>query len=414
MSQVVVVGAGCFGAWTAYQLAQDGHDVTLVDAYGPGNTRASSGGETRIIRMGYGAEEIYTRWSMRSLALWQELSARAGHTLFHQTGVLWMARDDDSLSAATLATLERTGVAHERLTDDRLKSQWPQIDFRSITWAIHEPESGVLMARRAVAAVVREAERAGARYVSAAIAAPGAGVHGPPEGGHYKEASESGHDEAPEGGHHEAPEGAHRAGHLDFVRTQTGESIEGATFVFACGPWLPKLFPALLLERIVATRQEVLYFGPPAGDARFAPPAMPAWIDFGAEVYGVPDIEGRGFKISVDRHGTSFDPDTGDRVAGQTVPEALSYLRRRFPAFHDAPLVASEVCQYENTCNGDFLIDRHPDMNNVWLVGGGSGHGFKHGPAVGEYVARLLSGDGPPEPRFSLATKDRVSRRAVY
>src|SRR6185503_818166 len=174
------------------------------------------------------------------------------------------------------------------------------------------------------------------------------------------------------------------------------------------------LFPDLLGGRIGATRQEVLYFGCPPGDVRFAPPAMPAWIDFAAEVYGVPDIDGRGFKISIDRHGAPFDPETGDRVAGGTLPEARAYLARRFPALAHAPLVSAEVCQYENTSNGDFLIDRHPGFENVWLVGGGSGHGFKHGPAVGEYVARAMSGAAPSEPRFSLASKQKVRERKVY
>jgi sarcosine oxidase len=115
MEAVIVVGAGCFGAWTAYHLAQSGHAVILLDAYGPGNSRASSGGETRVIRMGYGAQEIYTRWSWRSLELWKILFKRADPTLFRETGVLWMAREQDLLTASTLATLERVGVPHERL-----------------------------------------------------------------------------------------------------------------------------------------------------------------------------------------------------------------------------------------------------------------------------------------------------------
>ena len=201
---------------------------------------------------------------------------------------------------------------------------------------------------------------------------------------------------------------------MNAVLTQADEPIGGDAFVFACGPWLPKLFPDLLDGRIVPTRQEVLYFGPPAGDPRFAPPALPAWIDFSEEIYGVPDLEARGFKIAVDRHGAVFDPDTGDRIAGETLPEIRAYLARRFPGLADAPLVGSEVCQYENTCNGDFLIDRHPEFENVWLVGGGSGHGFKHGPAVGEYVARLVVDGSAPDERFRLSTKQRVQRRTVY
>jgi glycine/D-amino acid oxidase-like deaminating enzyme len=110
----------------------------------------------------------------------------------------------------------------------------------------------------------------------------------------------------------------------------------------------------------------------------------------------------------------SIDPDTGDRTAVETVPAVRAYLTRRFPALHDAPLVGAEVCQYENTCNGDFLIDRHPALENVWLVGGGSGHGFKHGPVVGEYVARLVTEGGVSDERFQLATKARFQQRTVY
>jgi sarcosine oxidase len=203
-------------------------------------------------------------------------------------------------------------------------------------------------------------------------------------------------------------------GTLGGVTTQSGETIGADSFVFACGPWLPKLFPALLQDRIVTTRQEVLYFGPSAGDRRFAPPALPAWIDFGEEAYGVPDLDGRGFKIALDRHGPAFDPDTSDRIAGETVPAVRDYLGRRFPDLCEAPLLASEVCQYENTSNGDFLIDRHPELENVWLVGGGSGHGFKHGPAIGEYVARLVTEGGASDERFRLSTKQRVQLRTVY
>ena len=94
--------------------------------------------------------------------------------------------------------------------------------------------------------------------------------------------------------------------------------------------------------------------------------------------------------------------------------EARSFLSQRFPALADAPLVESKVCQYENTSSGDFLIDRHPEFPNLWLIGGGSGHGFKHGPAVGEYVARMADGATEAETRFSLATKTRDIKRTVY
>ncbi len=377
---VAVVGAGVFGAWIAYRLGQAGRRVALVDAYGAGNARASSGGQTRVIRMGYGDQEIYTRWSMRSMELWKSALAQASRpSLFQPVGVLWMARGEDPLTTKTLATLQRLGVSHERLARSELERRWPQIDFGPNTWAIHEPQSGFFAAFHAVQAVVQIAMAKGVEYLEEAVV--------PPSG----------------------------KGRLDSVATRSGKTVRAGTFVFACGPWLPKVFPGLLGERIFPTRQEVFYFGPPPGDARFRSPAMPVWVDFAEEIYGLPDFKGRGFKVAPDRHGPAFDPDTGKRViTPETLAGVRKFVARRFPALKDAPLVASEVCQYENTSNGDFLIDRHPERDNVWLVGGGSGHGYKHGPAVGEYVsARILEG-GSVETRFSLSTKEKIQNRAVY
>ena len=174
-------------------------------------------------------------------------------------------------------------------------------------------------------------------------------------------------------------------------------------------------FSDLLGERIFPTRQEVFYFGPAAGDTRFRSPEMPIWVDFAEEIYGLPDFKGRGFKVAPDRHGPALDPDSAERViTPATLAGVRDFVARRFPALKQAPLVGSEVCQYENTSNGDFLIDRHPELENVWLAGGGSGHGFKHGPALGEYLAARIVGGGPAEARFSLATKQKFQERTVY
>lgn len=379
---IAVIGAGSFGAWTALQLRRAGASVLLADAWGPGHARASSGGESRIIRMGYGADEIYTRMAQRSLVEWQDLFRQTGERLFHRTGVLWMARAGDPHSESTRRTLASAGVPMEILPAAELASRYPQMVVRDErAFGILEPESGALMARRAVTAVVEAAVRDGVQYSAAAIAPP------------------TGH------------------GRLDALRTIGGDRIAAGTFVFACGAWLPKLFPSLLTTRIYPTRQEVLFFAPPPGDARFSTPELPIWLDFTDPrgPYGFPDLEARGFKLAFDRHGAAFDPDSGDRTVGAaSVAEARAFIAERFPALRDAPLTESRVCQYENTSNGDFLADRHPDFDNVWLLGGGSGHGFKHGPAMGEYVkARILEG-APEEPRFSLATKGEVQRRTVW
>lgn len=376
---VAVVGAGVFGAWSAYQLRLTGASVALVDAYGPGNSRASSGGESRIIRLGYGPDEIYSRSAQRSFTLWQELFEKTGQQLFQKTGVLWLAREHDAYCEATLATLKRIDANIERLDRDQLARRFPQLVIGATTWAILEPDAGVLLARRAVQAVAAQAQVNGVEYVQEAI----------------------------------APPVAH--GKLDSIQTTSGNEIKAGQFVFACGPWLPKLFPELLRELIYVTRQEVIFFGVPPGDDSFNLGVMPTWVDFNDLVYAMPNLDGRGFKIAIDAHGEEFDPDSGERLVSASGLQATrEYLARRVPRLANAPVMETRVCQYENTSNGDFLIDRHPQFENVWIVGGGSGHGFKHGPVVGEYVAGMMSGDGTREPRFSLESKQRAQNRQVY
>jgi sarcosine oxidase len=362
----VVVGAGGFGAWTALYLRRSGRSVALVDIYGAGNSRSSSGGASRILRMGYGADEIYTRWAMRSRGLWVELFEQIGKPeLFQSTGVLWTPRPDDPRAVLTQSVFEKCGVAFYRVPPGDLARSFSQLHFRDERMGLLEPESGVLLAQRAVQEVVAQAVREGVEYSEDAA--------------------------------------------IPSDRSQT--------IVYCCGPWLPKIFPEVLGGRIRATRQEVFFFGTRGvTPARFyAPPHMPVWIDITDEhgAYTIPDLEDCGFKLAFDRHGPEFDPDSEDRMARGS-EHARAFLAERFPALATAPLVESRVCQYENTSTGDFLIDRHPDLDNVWLVGGGSGHGFKHSPAVGEHACALIDGRAAMEPRFSLQSKARTHHRSVF
>jgi glycine/D-amino acid oxidase-like deaminating enzyme len=330
------------------------------------------------MRLGYGPDEIYTRSAQRSLEVWHEFFANFGTAtpLFHRTGVLWLARERDSYCETTLAVLQSVGARCERLNQAELRQRFPQLNFDGIDWGILELEAGVLMARRAVQAVAAAAQAAGVDYLEEAIASPVT---------------------------------------QEKIRTSSGKEIVADHFVFACGPWLPKIFPELLGELIYVTRQEVFFIGTPPGNDSFKSNRLPAWIDFNDLIYGLPDLDGRGFKIAIDAHGPELDPDHAERIVSEETKIAIrQYLARRVPMLADAAITETRVCQYENTSNGDFLIDRHPNMENVWLVGGGSGHGFKHGPAVGEYVAGMISGSGKTEPRFSLATKERVQQRKVY
>jgi glycine/D-amino acid oxidase-like deaminating enzyme len=371
---VVVVGAGAFGGWTALWLRRGGARVTLLDAWGPGNSRASSGGETRVIRATYGARAVYTRMAARALTLWKEHAQRWQRRLYHPIGVLWLVESDDQYEQAALPLLAQAGVAFERLSGAETARRYPQINCERVRWAIFEREGGYLTARAACAAVLEAVVAEGGEYRQLAVR-PGAAGR---EGGR---------------------------GELGGLQLSDGTALAADAYVFACGPWLGRLFPDVIGERVRSTRQEVYFFGTPAGDRRFTEEALPVWADHGSRfMYGIPGNEWRGFKVADDTRGPAFDPDTGERMPTPAGLAAVrEYLGFRFPELRAAPLVEARVCQYENSPDEHFIVDRHPAAANAWLVGGGSGHGFKHGPALGELVARLVLTDGSPDPEFRLS-----------
>lgn len=300
---VVVVGAGVFGAWTAYRLRRADRSVMLLDAFGTGSSRASSGGESRVIRIGYGDKAIYSRWAIESSEQWQALFREARRPLFAKTGVLFLGHHDDPLADETVETLQQLGATIELLDRDDLKRRFPQFRLGAIVRGILEPDSGVILARRAVDTVVRRAVELGVDYRLAAATQPA---------------------------------GSRR---LVTLALSDGTDVSADTFVFACGPWLAKLFPDLLAPVLRTTRQEVFFFGGERGERRCVEPTLPAWIDFRGGVYGLPDLEGRGVKIGLDTHGPTFDPDDGDRRPSTA---ALAATRRlaaeRIPALGKAPL----------------------------------------------------------------------------
>jgi monomeric sarcosine oxidase len=379
----IVIGAGVFGAWTARYLQRAGQKVLLLDAWAPAHARASSGGESRMTRGSYGRDEVYTRMAWASLTEWSALSTRAGLPLFHRAGVLFFFGKREDYVRDTIEVHRRLRLPTKVLDRREMRRRFPQIDFEGVEVGLYEPEFGALMARRAVQTVVAEFVAAGGEYRRAAVEPPAAGD-----------------------------------GPLRSIRLTDGSTVSAASYVFACGPWLPKLFPDVVGRRIFPTRQEIFFFAPKAGDDRFSVGKLPGWADFneGDIYYGFPDLEGRGFKIAHDKHGPPIDPDTVERLPSPAeLADVRAFMERRFPGLRGAPLSESRVCQYENSANGDLLIDRHPQRPNVLLVGAGSGHGFKHGPAVGAYAARLVAGlPRQLEPRFSLATKGERQDRAVH
>jgi monomeric sarcosine oxidase len=355
---IAVVGAGAFGGWTALHLLERGARVTLLDAWGPGNSRASSGGETRVMRGTYGPDQPYTEMAASALKLWAKYEHRWKRQFLHRTGVLWMASgQDDAFESGSVKALRGAKIKYQKLSAAKMKERWPQVNFEGIEWGIFEPECGYLEARASCQAVVEAFVAAGGKYQQAAVLAEGL-----------------------------------ESGPVRALALSDGTPLKADSCVFACGPWLGKLFPQAVGHLVQATKQDIFFFGTPAGDDRFGDAHLPVWADHrGRFRYGIPGSDRRGFKIADDTRGPAFDPTDGERVVSpETLRDIRAYVGFRFPALKNAPLVETRVCQYEQTPDGHFIIDRHPMATNVWIVGGGSGHGFKHGPAVGEMVAELI------------------------
>ena len=358
---IIVLGAGTFGLWTAYHLNQMGAKVTLVDAYGPGNSRASSGGETRLIQTD-NDNKVYVQSAVRSYDWWKKLEEDSGERLVLSTGRLAMLQEEKYRQYALNRKKqhEAQGIKNtEVLNQDEIRYRWPQIYSDDIVAAMYNdggPSGSTLLARKGCQVVAKQFEKNGGTLQIA---------HGKP---------------------------VIKDGKVEGVMLGN-QTMKAQYYVFACGPWLPKIFPELLLPKLEIQRRDVLFVGTPPGDNQFSFPNLPEWSVYGSGFYGFPDIEGRGLKVAPYPDYNTFNPDTDERLINHyQVKRTHDFVKKRFPALGDQPITESRVCQVTNSTDGNFIIDQHPSSDNTWIIGAGSGHGFKHGPAIGEYAANRILG----------------------
>jgi glycine/D-amino acid oxidase-like deaminating enzyme len=345
----LVVGAGVTGSSVARELALRGFDVTLAEQYAAGTVRSASGGDTRLLRAAHGDGEWYTDLAWRARALWLRLEAEHGTHLWEPTGLAWFAHRDDGFEARSVPVLEAAGIPHEWRTPGEAASLFPALGVDGLDAVLWEPDAGVLHARRATQLLAAEAERLGARTLAA--------------------------------------------------RITPGDEPEADVVVWACGAWLPTLFPAEVDVRI--ERRDVFFLG---GDASWR--GAPGWVEYDDGYYGHGDVGGLGVKIAPDLPSNEVDPDTLDRLP---LPErnaaARAFAARRFPALAGAPVIGTRVCQYDLSADSHFVFGRHPEQPAWWIFGGGSGHGFKHGPALAEYIADCVEERREPEPFHTLGER---------
>ena len=351
----VVVGAGVFGAAVADRLAGEGLGVTLVEQAAPGHPGSESGGESRLMRCCHGGDELYTRSARRARELWLQLR----EDLLVECGVAWFARREDGWEAEGERVMREQGIPVERLSPEDGAELFPSLRTDDLACVLFEPEAGVLRAAAATRALADRAQELGARLVRGQA--------------------------RPDGG-----------------AVLVGDRrLEADLVVWACGAWLASLFPELVELRV--TLQPVAFFHAPAP---WQPPNTPAYADYDGAAYGVGPLDGRGLKLALDEDGPPVDPSRRPAEAStEAIAKAREALTHRFPALADAPPERSVTCHYSTTADMSFVCDRHPGHEHVWLAGGGSGHGFKHGPAFAERAVAAMIGAAQPEPRFALGPR---------
>ena len=392
-SRVVVVGAGIWGASTALELARRGAQVTLLDQYGPGNSRSTSGDETRGIRSSYGdraeSSALWTRWAREAITRWTAFDAEHGRRFdtrfFIRTGDVILRPREEPFTTRTTETWDQLRVPYERVTPDEAQRRWPMIKSDEYPVILYEPDAGVARARAAVHATVALARDAGVTLRIGRVRP-----------------------------------GEVRSGTMQGVTLDDGSVLDADAFVFACGPWLGKVFPEQLGQRMRTPLGFVCYFGTPAGDHRFAAPTMPSWNVPGVTGWGALPVDSRGFRIrgafappAPPRREDEPDapppprpvPDpraqdadlssrwsSEERIAG-----SRRVLERVFPAMADAPLLETRSCHYESSTNRNFIVDRLPGATNAWVMGAGQAEGFKFAPLLGEYGAARVLGERTDE-----------------
>lgn len=346
--EAVVVGAGVTGSAIARELALRGFRVTLLEQYSSGTVRSASGGDTRLLRAAHGPEEWYAASAVAARERWVALQEETGTRIWEPVGLAWLVGRPDGFEAASLPVLDRLGVEYEWLAPEAGLDLFPSLETDGLAAILWEPGAGVLHARRATQLLAEEARRAGVDVESRRASA----------------------DDAPQ---------------ADVV-------------VWACGPWLAKLFPFLELR---VERRDVYLFG-----ADTAWNGAPGFVEYDAAIYGHGDVGGIGVKVCPDAGGDEIDPDTLERsLSEERLAEARAYASGRFPGLAGAPLLGGRVCQYDLSPDTHFLVDRDPEHGGWWLVGAGSGHGFKHAPALGAYVADCIEGRREPEPFHRLGRR---------
>ena len=367
--EVIVVGAGIAGLMTALALARRGTKVTLVDRWEPGHARASSSDYNRIIRAIYGKDKLYTKWVREARMRWLELEQETGQKLYYECGALILANEGESTwEDNTAQTFIELGVPFTRYEPNEIARFFPQFNPTGIAYALYEPEAGMLMAHRSLIAGIALFRKLGGTVLRGRVTT----------------------DEQ------ERP-------------MLNGKLLEADLIVIATGPWMAEMFPKTIKPLSTIIGINVLYTSTPDGSEMFDQNRMPCWIDHGEGSFGLSSVEGSGVKAAVvipDK----IDLDNDERlIRKKALSRTRAYIDKRLPGLSGQRVVDSKFNQIILTPDTHFIIDFHPQHENLLLAGGCSGHLFKHGPVFGEFAAGVGLRDFGTSDRFKLGPRKKLS-----
>ncbi|MFK7753578.1 MAG: FAD-dependent oxidoreductase [Sedimentitalea sp.] len=367
--EVIVVGAGISGVMIALNLRRRGCDVTLIDKWEPGHSRASSTDYNRVIRSIHGHDEFYTKWARDARIGWLELEHETGQKLFYECGTLILATQGHChWEDATEQTFGKLGVPYRRMSSEDIRLHFPMFKADDIAYGLYEPEAGMIMAHRAVITALNLFKSLGGTVKRGNVVTD-----------------------------------ANERLMLD------GKPLEADTIVVATGPWMSEMYPRTVKPITHVVGINVFYTSTPEGSTEFDAERMPCWIDHGQSAFGLPSVEGHGVKAAavIPEH---IDINDDDRLIDKNlIPRTQSYIRTRFPGLVGQKVVDSKFNQIIMTPDTHFILDWHPDHENVLLAGGCSGHLFKHGPVWGEFAGGVAVKDYGTAERFKLAGRRKLS-----
>jgi len=369
-SEIIVVGAGIAGASTALALVKRGASVTLVDRWEPGHARASSSDYNRVARAISGQDTFYTSWFRDARMRWMELEAETGQKLYYENGALILATEGHChWEDATPATFEKVGVPYIRFGADDIKHHFPQFHTPDIAYALFEPEAGMVMAHRGVITTIQRFEELGGRVQRGRV---------------------------------ETDENERLI--LD------GKPLESDIIVVATGPWMTEMFPRTIAPINVIMGINVLYTSTPDGSDMFDHTRMPCWIDHGMGSFGLPSAEGSGVKAAVVIPNEPIDINNDERlIRRESLNKTRSYIQKRLPGLIGERVVDSKFQQVSITPDTHFIIDWHPEHENMLFAGGCSGHLYKHGPTFGDFAAGVAVKEYGTADRFKIAGRRKLS-----